>query len=341
MNDIITWILIVLCLFQSGIFSGLTIGLFGVSRLRLEIEAESDNADAKKVLNLRKDPHLLLSTLLWGNVGVNVLLTLLTDSVMIGSSAFIFSTIFITCFGEILPQAYFTRNALKMGASLTPLVKLYLLLLYPVTKPSAMVLDRWLGKEKLEYFKETSLRVMLQKHIRSDASDIDRMEGIGALNFLSLDDLSIKQEGSIIDKNTIIELDTINDLPLFPTIETPEFEDLLHKIAFPSKKWIIAVDKDKKPVVAIDSTSFIRDAIYKKHDFHPLRYCHIPIVITSPNEKIGDVLHKLKVYPENSEDDVIDNDLILYWNKDDPEKIVITGSDILGRLFRGIVNRVK
>jgi metal transporter CNNM len=33
------------------------------------------------------------------------------------------------------------------------------------------------------------------------------------------------------------------------------------------------------------------------------------------------------------EDDVIDNDLILVWGE---EKRIITGSDILGRLLRGI-----
>ncbi|NPE30128.1 DUF21 domain-containing protein [Methanococcoides sp. SA1] len=341
MNNTIIWILIALCLVQSGIFSGLTIGLFGLSRLRLEIEAEANNIHAQKVLKLRNDPHLLLSTLLWGNVGINVLITLLTDSVMIGSSAFIFSTIFITSFGEIMPQAYFTRNALKMGASLTPLVKLYVMLLYPVTKPSAMVLDRWLGKEKIDYFKETSLRIMLHKHIKSESSDIDKMEGLGAINFLSLDDLNIKQEGSLIDEKTIIELDTIDNLPVFPEVGTSDFEILLHKIAFPAKKWIIVVDKNRYPVVAIDSTSFIRDAIYKKNDFRPQRYCHIPLIVKNPNVKIGDVLHKLKVYPVDSEDDVIDNDLILYWNDNDPEKIVITGSDILGRLFRGIVYRVR
>jgi hypothetical protein len=58
-------------------------------------------------------------------------------------------------------------------------------------------------------------------------------------------------------------------------------------------------------------------------------------------EKIGNVLHRLTVYPVDSEDDVIDDDLILYWNKEDPEKLIITGSDILGRLLRGIVVRVE
>ena len=98
MNEIITWFLIALCLLQSGIFSGLTIGMFGLSRLRLEIEAEAKNPNARKVLELRKNSHLLLSTLLWGNVGINVLMTLLTDTVMAGASAFIFSTVCITLF---------------------------------------------------------------------------------------------------------------------------------------------------------------------------------------------------------------------------------------------------
>jgi hypothetical protein len=41
----------------------------------------------------------------------------------------------------------------------------------------------------------------------------------------------------------------------------------------------------------------------------------------------------MKVRPEHAEDDVIDNDLILVWGE---QKRIITGSDILGRLLRGI-----
>ena len=76
------------CLTQSAIFSGLTLGLFGLSRLKLEIEVESGNKAALKVLELRKDANLLLTTLLWGNVSINVLLTLLTDSVLAGTLGF-------------------------------------------------------------------------------------------------------------------------------------------------------------------------------------------------------------------------------------------------------------
>ncbi len=138
MNEIITWILIVICLTQSAVFSGLTIGIFGLGRLRLEIEAEANNKNAIKILQVRRDSNFLLTTLLWGgNVGVNVLIAQLTDSVMAGTFAFLFSTFGITCFGEIMPpQAYFSRNALDIGgAKLTPpLVRFYQMLLYPVAK---------------------------------------------------------------------------------------------------------------------------------------------------------------------------------------------------------------
>ena len=72
-------------------FSGLNLAFFGISKLQLEVEAEAGNTAAKKILVLRKNSNFLLTTILWGNVGVNVLLTLLSNSVLAGISAFIFS----------------------------------------------------------------------------------------------------------------------------------------------------------------------------------------------------------------------------------------------------------
>ena len=85
MNDLLIWIGIFICLSQSAMFSGLNLAFFSLTRLRLEIEAEGSPMNrAKKVLAMRKDSNFLLTTILWGNVGVNVLLTLLSDSVMAG-----------------------------------------------------------------------------------------------------------------------------------------------------------------------------------------------------------------------------------------------------------------
>lgn len=76
-----------------------------------------------------------------------MLLTLLSNSVMAGPGAFLSSTIIITLFGEIFPQAFFSRKAVQNGARLAPELKVYQVVLFPVTKPVAMLLDAWLGKE--------------------------------------------------------------------------------------------------------------------------------------------------------------------------------------------------
>ncbi|HAS53546.1 MAG TPA: hypothetical protein DCS42_05135 [Nitrospiraceae bacterium] len=55
-----------------------------------------------------------------------------------------------------------------------------------------------------------------------------------------------------------------------------------------------------------------------------------------PRILLGNVISRLKVLPQSSEDDVIDQDIVLVWG---PVKRVITGSDILGRLLRGIAIR--
>jgi len=51
-----------------------------------------------------------------------VLLALLSNSVMAGAAAFLFSAFVITLVAEIIPQAYFYRNALKMATRFIPLL---------------------------------------------------------------------------------------------------------------------------------------------------------------------------------------------------------------------------
>jgi CBS domain containing-hemolysin-like protein len=113
-------------------FSGLNLAVFSVSRLRLEIEAALGDREASQVLTLRADPNLTLTTILWGNVAVNVLLTLLSDSMLTGVAAFLFSTFAITIFGEILPQAYFSRHAIRIASTLAPILRVYGAVLYPL-----------------------------------------------------------------------------------------------------------------------------------------------------------------------------------------------------------------
>lgn len=334
MNDLIIWLGIFFCVSQSAMFSGLNLAFFSISRLRLEVEIGNGNQDGAIILAMREDGNFLLTTILWGNVGINVLLTLLSNSVLAGAMAFLFSTVFITLVGEIFPQAYFSRNALRMAAFLTPVLKFYQILLYPVAKPAAMVLDRWLGGEEIQYFKERDLEEVLHLHIKAEESDISAMEGQGALNFLALDDLTMLEEGEPVDPASIISLDFVDGQPVFPAFTPDSADPFLQKIQASGRAWVVITDQQGVARLALDADAFLRDALFEVANFQPLRYCHRPIVVTDPKTSLEEVIGKLKVHSRKKGDDVIDADLILLWSV---QKRVITGADILGRLLRGIV----
>jgi hypothetical protein len=334
--DALAWLGILFCISQSAMFSGLNLALLGISRLRLEVEATAGSRAAKKILALRRDFNFLLTTVLWGNVSINVLLTLLSDSVMTGVAAFFFSTFLITFAGEIAPQAYFSRHAMRMGSLLAPVLRFYQFLLYPVAKPSALVLNWWLGEEGIRYFKERDLREVIRKHIEAEESEVDRLEGIGAMNFLALDDVAITGEGEHVHPDSVISLPTRDGTPLFPDFERRTGDPFLQSINRSGKKWIILVDEHRQPCLVLNSNAFLRACLFGDQEVRPEAFCHRPIVVTDANTLLGKVVSRFRVHPVSDADDVIDDDLILLWSE---ERRVITGSDILGRLLRGIAMR--
>lgn len=328
------WIGIALCLSQSAMLSGLNLAFFSISKLRLELEAGKNNRDALRVLHFREDSNFLLVTILWANVAVNVLLALLSGSVLAGVMAFLFSTALITIVGEIIPQAYFSRHALTVASLFSPLLRFYQLLLFPVAKPMALLLDKWLGKEAIPYFEEKDLRELIMFHMEATETDIDKMEGRGALNFFALDDLPLVSEGEAIDPKSILRLKFDGNRPVFPSIEPSTDDEFIKNIQLSQKKWTIIVDQEDEPGMVLDTDKFIRDALFNRKCFNPYWHCHRPIIIKDGKTTLGQVIPRLKVNPEHSDDDVIDEDIILLWGE---EKKIITGSDILGRLLRGIV----
>lgn len=324
---------IALCVIQSGIFAGLNLAIFSVSRLRLEIGVADGNRDAEKVLALRTDSNFTLATILWGNVAVNVCLTLLSESLLTGIGAFAFSTFAITVFGEIIPQAYFSRHALRMAARLTPLLNCYRVLLYPVAKPTAVLLNRWLGYEGVTLLREQEFRALITKHFETKGADVSRLEGTGALNFLDLDDIAVADEGEPVDPLSVIALPIINGRPMLPDFVRSPRDPFLRQLNASGKKWVIFVDAAGEPHLVLDTDHFVRDALFERPSFNPEAYWHRPIVVRDMRTRLGDVIGRMKVKPERPGDDVIDDDLILVWG---PQKRIITGADLLGRLLRGI-----
>lgn len=334
---VLTWIAILLCLSQSAMFSGLNLAIFSLSKLELEIAVKKGNSKAIKVLNFRKDSNFTLVTILWGNVAVNVLLALLADSLLVGILAFLFSTIVITIFAEIIPQAYFSRNALNVAAMLSPMLKFYQLLFFPIAKLTALVLDKWLGSEGIRFFSEKDLRQVIQLHMESTDSDIAKIEGQGALNFLDIDDIPLTDEGESIALSSIIEMDFENDKPLFPNISPIPDDPFLRKLYKADRKWAVLVDSVQEPRLVMNTSDFIAEVLMSGDTaVQPMAFCHKPIVIREGSQKLGEHLTRFNVSIGKTGTEVIDNDVILLWN-DSPR--IISGTDILGRLFRGIGKR--
>lgn len=335
-TDTLLWIGIVFCISQSAMFSGLNLAFFSLSRLQLEVEVQHGNESAAKVLAVRQDSNFLLTTILWGNVGINVLLTLLSDSVLAGVFAFIFSTVFITIFGEIIPQAYFSRNALKMASLLAPVLRFYQFVLFPVARPCALLLDLWLGKEGIDYLHEKELVSMVRAHMESDEAALDEIEGKGALNFMTIDQVKVTEEGELVDEDSIIRLPTKVDLPLIPEVARDVNDPFLQRVNASGHHWVVLTDEAGEPQLLLDADAALRAALLdleKPYDIYD--YCRRPLVIRDTTRSIGEVISHLKSIPSDpaNEDGAIDYDAVLVWS-DKPR--IITGADILGKLLQGI-----
>ena len=331
---VLTWLGVLLCLSQSAMLSGLNLAFFSLGKLELEVAARKGDDQALRVRAMREDSNFLLVTILWGNVAVNVLLALLSGSLLSGVLAFLFSTVVITIFGEIMPQSYFSRNALRVAAMLTPVIRVYQVLLWPVARPTAWALDAWLGREAIRYYRERDLEELIRLHMDASQTEISELEGLGAMNFLSLDDVPLAEEGEALHPESVIELQWNEAGPVFPAIDHTRHDPFLRRLQRPGTSRVVLVDQDREPRLVIDTDAFIRAALFDPEDFDPLDHCHRPIIVRDPGRRLGDVIRRFRVRRRHREDDVLDEDVILLWC-DAPR--IITGTDIVGRLLRGIV----
>ncbi len=171
-----TYIIVFTLILLSALFSGLTLGLFSLNKDDLQRKVKLKDTQAIKVYQVRKNGNLLLCTLLIGNVAVNSALSIFLGSIVSGFTAGIMATFLIVIFGEIIPQATFSRHALTWGARLTWLVKILMFILYPVCWPIAWALDKILGDEMPTVYSKCELMKIIEDHENLKESEIDKDE---------------------------------------------------------------------------------------------------------------------------------------------------------------------
>lgn len=210
--------IILLLVALAGTMAGLTLALFSLKLSTLERKVRMGEPHAETVLKIREKSNLLLCTLLLGNVASYTAMTVFLDSLTTGVITGLIATALIFIFGEILPQAIFPRYALLIGAKLSWLVWILIVLFYPVSAPIAWLLDKMLGKEPPVLWSKEELGEIIKYHEDLGDGIIDEDEEriiLGALTFseMKVADIMIPQKdvfsldsATVIDKHVLKEI---------------------------------------------------------------------------------------------------------------------------------------
>jgi metal transporter CNNM len=176
MHILVTLVVVLVLVVVAAVCSGLNVSLMALETASLKRKAKLGDARARRVLPLRRNYHLTLAGILLTNVAAVSATSLVLESAFYGVVAGVATTLLMVIFGEILPQAYFTRHALAFCARLSPLMRLMIILTYPVSKPLQLLLDQLFKGEVHHLQSRHELGMMISEHLGADESELDEDE---------------------------------------------------------------------------------------------------------------------------------------------------------------------
>ena len=176
MSILLTIIIVIILIGISALCSGLNVALMSLDIGDLKRKAKLGNHRAKKVYPFRKNTHLTLASILLTNVAAVSATSLFLESILYGLLAGLITTIFIVIFGEIVPQAIFTRDSLRYMSTLTPALRFMIFMTYPVSKPLQLLLDRLFSEQNSRLHTRQELGVLISEHLGHDESELDNDE---------------------------------------------------------------------------------------------------------------------------------------------------------------------
>jgi len=165
----------IICLLGlSAVCSGLNIALMSLDLRDLKRKAKLGDRNAKRILPLRKNAHLSLAAILFTNIGAVSASSLVLEPHLSGLLAGLVSTVLIVIFGEVFPQAFFVKRALTVTARFTPMLRLMIILTYPLSKPLQLLLDKLFGHgENAKLQSREELGLIISEHVGHQESELD------------------------------------------------------------------------------------------------------------------------------------------------------------------------
>lgn len=160
----------------SAICSGLNLSLMSLSVSDLRRKARAGNTRAINVLPLRQNAHLSLASILLTNVAVISITSLVLEHHFNGLIAAVASTLLIVVFGEIFPQAMFMRQALRVTSRFAPVLRIMIVVTYPISKPLQLLLDKLFGRDEAKLHTRRELGMIISEHATDNDSELDEDE---------------------------------------------------------------------------------------------------------------------------------------------------------------------
>ncbi|XP_015609989.1 metal transporter CNNM4 isoform X2 [Cephus cinctus] len=225
-------VFIFLCLCSSALFSGLNLGLMALDRTELKIlrntGSPKEREYAKKIQPVRNHGNYLLCSILFSNVLVNSIFTVILDDLTSGLIAVICSTLAIVVFGEIWPQAICSRHGLMIGAKTILLTKITMVLTFPLSYPISKILDFILGEEIGNVYTRERLKELV--NITTEYNDLEKDEvniisGALELRKKTVADVMTRIEDVyMLDYNAILDFETVSEIMKSGFSRVPVYE---------------------------------------------------------------------------------------------------------------------
>ncbi|XP_012532156.1 metal transporter CNNM4 [Monomorium pharaonis] len=230
----LTILIILICLSLSALFSGLNLGLMAIDRTELKIlvntGTEKEKKYARTIQPVRNHGNYLLCSILFSNVLVNSIFTILLDELTSGIVAVICSTLAIVIFGEITPQAFCSRHGLCVGAKTIYLTKLTMLITFPLSYPISKLLDVILGEEIGNVYNRERLKELLK--VTNEYNDLEKDEVniiAGALELRKktvVDVMTRIEDVYMLNYNAILDFETVSEIMKSGFSRIPVYEDV-------------------------------------------------------------------------------------------------------------------
>ncbi len=271
----------------SAFFSATETAFTSLNRIRLRAKAEAGDRRAGRTLALAEDYDNLISTVLVGNNIVNILAATLSTVLFVqglklqngAAVSTVVMTVVVLIFGEVSPKTVAKESAESFAMFSTPLLRLMMVILKPVTALLALIqkgLKRFIRPTD-EGITEEELVTMVEQ--AETEGGLDRHESELIRSAIEFGDMEVQE--ILTPRVDIVAVE-----------DTDTVEDIAKAFAESGSSRLPVCHEDIGDIIGV---------IHEK-DFHAARYrgqedvasLAAPVLYTTGNTKISDLLRVLQ-----------------------------------------------